>query len=156
MLSHHLILCHPLLCLPSIFPNIRVFSSESALHIRFPKYWSFNFSISPSSEYSRLISLRIDWFDLFAVQGTLRCLLQHHSLKASILWCSAFFMVQLSYHYPNFTSLAWLEFISYASKAQTGAFDQLIILLQVVTQESRLFLLCDPVVFNIHTKVASF
>ena len=107
MLSHRLILCHPLLCLPSIFPSIRVFSSESALHIRFPKYWSFNFSISPSSEYSRLISLRIDWFDLFAVQGTLRCLLQHHSLKASILWCSAFFMVQLSHLYMTTEKKKW-------------------------------------------------
>ena len=93
MPSNHLILCHPLLLLPSIFPSIRVFSSESALCIRWPKYWSFN--ISPSSEYSRLISFRIDWFDLFAVQGTLTSLLQHHYSKASILRCSAFIMVQL-------------------------------------------------------------
>ena len=96
MLSNHLILCHPLLLLPSIFPSIRVFSSELALHIRWPKYWSFNFSISLSNEYSVLISFRIDWLDLLAVQGTLKSFLQHHSSKASICQCSAFFMVQLS------------------------------------------------------------
>ena len=90
MLSNHLILCHPLLLPPSIFPSIRVFSSESAHHIRWPKYWSFSFSISPTNEYSGLISFRMDWFDLLAVQGTLKSLLQHHSSKASILWCSAF------------------------------------------------------------------
>ena len=94
MPSNHLILCHPLLLLPSIFPSIRGFSSESALHIRWPNYWSFSFSISPSNEYSGLISFRIDWFDLLAVQGTLKSLLQHYSSKTSILWCSAFFMVQ--------------------------------------------------------------
>ena len=98
MPSNHLILCCPLL-LPSIFPNIRVFSNESALHIRWPKYWSFSFSISLSNGYSGLISFRIDWFDLLAVQGTLKSLLQHHSSKASILWCSAFFIVQLSHPY---------------------------------------------------------
>ena len=97
MLSNHLILCYPLLLLPSIFSSIRVFSSELALHIRWPKSWSFSFSISPSSEYSGLISFRIDWFDLLAVWGTLKSLLQHHNSKASILQCSAFFMVQLSY-----------------------------------------------------------
>ena len=90
MLSNHLIFCHPLLSLPLIFPSIRVFSNESALRIRWPKYWSFSFSISPSNEYSGLISFRIDWFDLLAVQGTLKSLLQHRSLKASILHCSAF------------------------------------------------------------------
>ena len=98
-LSSHLILCHLLLLLPSIFPRIRVFSSESALYIRWPKDWCFSFSISPSNEYSGLISFRIDWFDLFAVQGTLKGLLQHHSLKASVLRCSAFFVVQLSHLY---------------------------------------------------------
>ena len=97
MSSNHLILCCPLLLPPSIFPSIRVFSNESVLRIRWPKYWSFSFSISPSNDYSGLISFRIDWFDLFAVQGTLKSLLQHHSSKASILWCSAFFMVQLSH-----------------------------------------------------------
>ena len=99
MLSNHLILCHPLLLLPLIFPSIRVFSSELALCIRWPKYWRFSFSISPANEYSGLISFGIDWFDLRAVQGTLKSLLQHHNLKASILWHSAFFMVQLSHLY---------------------------------------------------------
>ena len=97
--SNHLILCRPLLLLSSILPSIRVFSNESVLHIRWPKYWSFSFSISPSKEYSGLISFRISWFDLFAVQGTLKSLLQHHSSKASILWHSAFFIVQLSHSY---------------------------------------------------------
>ena len=94
MPSSHLTLCCPLLLLPSIFPSIRVFSNESALHIRWPKYWSFRFSISPSNEYSGLISSRMNWLDLLAVQGTLKSLLQHHSSKASILWHSVFFMVQ--------------------------------------------------------------
>ena len=98
-LSNHLILCHPLLLLPSIFPNIRVFSSESVLHVTWPKYWSFSFSISPSNEYSGLISFRVDWFDLLSVQVTLKSILQHHSSKASILHYSAFFMVQLSHPY---------------------------------------------------------
>ena len=98
MPSNHLILCRPLLLLPSIFPSIRVFSNESVLHIRWPKYWSFSF-ISPSKEHPGLISFRMDWLDLFAVHGTLKSLLQHHSSKASILWCSAFFIVQLSHLY---------------------------------------------------------
>ena len=97
--SNHFILCRPLLLLPSIFPCIRVFSSESILHLRWPKDWSFSFSISPSNEYSGLISFRIDWLDLLAVQGTLKSLLQHHSSKASILRCSAFFTVQISHPY---------------------------------------------------------
>ena len=97
--SNHLIFCCPLLLLPSIVPSIRVFSNESALHIKWPKYWSFSFSISPSNEYSGLISFRIEWFDLLAVQGTLKSFLQHHSLKASILRCSAFLMVQLAQPY---------------------------------------------------------
>ena len=99
MPSNHLILCLPFLLLPSIFPSIRVFSNESVLHIRWPEYWSFSFSISPSNEHSGLISCRIDWLDLLAVQGTLKSLLQHHSSKASILLCSAFFIVQLSHPY---------------------------------------------------------
>ena len=99
MPSNHLILCRPLLFPLSIFPRIRVFSNELALHIRWPKYWSFSFSISPSGEYSGLISFRMDWLDLLAVQGTLKSLLQHHSAKASILQCSAFFIVQLSHPY---------------------------------------------------------
>jgi len=96
MPSNHLILCHPLLLLPSIFPSIKVFSKESVLRIRWPKYWNFSFS---SNDYSGQISFRIDWFDLLAVQGTLKSLLQHHSSKASILWCSVLFTVQLSYPY---------------------------------------------------------
>ena len=99
MPSNHLILCHPILLLPSIFPSIRVFSNELALCIRWPKYWSFSLSISSSNEYSGLISFRVDWFDLLAVQQTFKSLLQHHNLKASILWCSVFFMVQLSHPY---------------------------------------------------------
>ena len=114
MPPNHLILCHSLLLLPSIFLTIRVFSNESALHIRWPKYWNFSFSISPSNEYSGLISFRIDWFDLLEVQGTLKSLLQYHSSKASILWLSAFFMVQLSHPYmstgktvTDYTDLCW-------------------------------------------------
>ena len=99
MPSNHLILCHPLLLQPSIFPSIRVFSNESVSRIKWPKYWSFSFSISPSNEYSGLISFRMDWLDLLAVQGTLKSLLQHYSSKASILWCPAFFIVQLSHPY---------------------------------------------------------
>ena len=101
MPSNHLILCHPLLLPPSIFPSIRVFSKESALRIRYPKYWSFSFNISPSNEPSGLISFRMDWLDLLAVQGTLKSLLQYHSSKASILRCSAFFIVQLSHPYTT-------------------------------------------------------
>ena len=99
MPSNHLILCHPLILLPSIFPSMRVFSNESVLHIRWPKYWSFSFRISPSNEYSGLISCRMDWLDLLAVQGIFMSLLQHHSSKASILWCSASFTVLLSHPY---------------------------------------------------------
>ena len=99
MPSNHLILCRPLLLLPSIFSSDRVFSNESVLHIKWLKYWSFSFSISLSKEYSGLISFRIDWLDLLAVQGTFKSLLQHHSSKASILWCSVFFIVQLSHPY---------------------------------------------------------
>ena len=110
MPSNHLILCHPLLFLPSVFPSIRVFSNNSALGIRWSKCWSFSFSISPSNEYSELISLRIDWVDLLVVQGTLKSLLQHHHLKASIIRHSAFFMVQRShsYYWKNH-SLDWTE-----------------------------------------------
>ena len=99
MPTNHLILCHPLLLMPSIFPSIRVFSNESALHIRWPKYWSFTLNISLSKEHSALISFRMDWLDLLAVQGTLKSLLQHHSSKVSMLWCSALFIVQLSHPY---------------------------------------------------------
>ena len=110
MPSNHLILCHPLILLPSNFPSIRVFFNESALHIRWPKYWSFSFNISPSNEYSGLIAFMIDWFDLFSVQEALESLLQHHSLKTSIVWRSAFFIVQLSYPYTTTgKTIAWLD-----------------------------------------------
>ena len=99
MPSNYLILCQSLLLLPSIFPSIRVFSNESALRMRWPKYWSFSFNISPSSEHPGLISFRMDWLDLLAIQGTLKSLLQHHSSKTSTLWCSAFFIIQLSHPY---------------------------------------------------------
>ena len=119
---HHLILCRPLL-LPSIFPIIRVFSSESALRIRWPKYWSF--SISPSNEYSGLISFRIDWFDLLAVQGTLKSLLQHHSSKASLLWHSAFFMVQLLHPYMTIGKTIDLTIWTFAGKLMALLFNML-------------------------------
>ena len=120
MPSNHLILCHPFLLLPSIFPRIRVFSNESVLHIRWTKYGSFSFSISPSNEYSGLISFRMDWLDLLAVQGTLKSLLQHHRSKASVLQRSAYFIVQLSHPYMttgkiialNYTDLCWQNNVS--------------------------------------------
>ena len=119
MSSNYLILCHPFLLLPSIFPSITVFSIESALRIRSPKDWSFSISISPSSEYSELISFRMDWFDLLAVQGTLTNLLQHHISKASILWCSAFFTVQLSHSCMStgktIVSTRWIQMYLFAS-----------------------------------------
>ena len=105
--SHHLTLCHSLLLLPPIPPSIRIFSNESTLHIRWPKYWSFSFSISPSNEHPGLISFRMDWLDLLAVQGTLKSLLQHHSSKASILRCSAFFTVQSSHPYMITRKKTW-------------------------------------------------
>ena len=108
MPSSHLMLCHSLLLLPPIPPSIRVFSNESTLHMRWPKYWSFSFSITPSKEHSGLISFRMDWLHLLAVQGTLKSLLQHHSSKASVLWCSAFFTVQLSHSYMmTGKNIAW-------------------------------------------------
>ena len=123
MPSNHLILCHPLLLLPSIFPSIRVFSRESALH-RWPTYGSFSFSISPSNEYSGLISFRIDWLDLLAVQGTLKSLLQHHSLKASILRCLAFFTVQLSHPYITTGKTIALTRRTFVGKVMYGTFDR--------------------------------
>ena len=116
MPSNHLILCCPLLLLPSIFPSIRVFSSELAPCIRWPKYWSFSFSVSPSNEYSELISFRIEWFHLLAVQGTLKSLLQHHSSKTSILQCSAFFMVQLLHAYMTTRKTITLTRQSFVTK----------------------------------------
>ena len=125
MPSNHLILYRPLLLLPSIFPSIRVFSSESVLHIRWAKYWSFSFSISPSNEYLELISFRMDWFDLLAVQGTLKSLLQHHSSKASILWCSAFFMVHLSHPYMTTRKTIALTRRTFVSKVMSLLFNML-------------------------------
>ena len=124
MPSNHLILCHPLL-LPSIFPSIRVFSNESVLHIRWPKYWSFSFSVSPSNEHSGLISFRMDWLDLLAVQGTLESLLQHHSSKASILQLSAFFIVQLSHPYMTTGKTIALTRQTFAGKVISLLFNML-------------------------------
>ena len=125
MPSNHLILCHLLLLLPSVFPRIRVLSNESVLLIRWPKYWSFSFSISPSDDYSRLISFRIDCFDLLAVQGTLKSLLQHHSSKASILRRSAFFMIQLSHPYMTTGKTIALTIQTLVSKAISLVFNKL-------------------------------
>ena len=125
MLSNHFILDGHLLLLPSIFPSIRVFSNESVLRIRWPKYWSFNFSISPSIEYSGLISFRIDWFYLLAVQGTLKSLLQHHSLKISIVWCSAVIMVQLSQPYMSTGKTTALTIWAFVSKVISLLFNML-------------------------------
>ena len=123
--SNHFILCLLLILLPSIFPSIRVFSSELALHLRWPKFWSFCFSISPSNGYSGLISFRVDWLDLFAVQGTLKSLLLHHSSKASVLWCSAFFVVQLSHSYTITGKTIALTIQTFVSKEMSLFFNTL-------------------------------
>ena len=125
MSSSHLILCHPLFLPPSIFPSIRVFSNETIICIRWPKYWSFSFSISPSNEFSGLISFRMDCLDLLAVQGTLKSLLQHHSSKASILWCSAFFIVQLSYPYMTTGKTIALTRWTFVGKVMSLLFNML-------------------------------
>ena len=125
MPSNHLIFCCPLLLPPLIFPSIRIFSNESVLHIRWPKYWSFSFSISPSNEYSRLISFRMDRFDLLAVQGTLKSLLQHHSSKASILHCSYFFMVQISHPYMTTGKIIALTRWTFVGKVMFLLFNML-------------------------------
>ena len=125
MPSSHLILCGPLLLLPSVFPSIRVFADESVLHIRWTKYWSFSFSISPSNEHPRLISFRMDWLYLLAVQGTLKCLLQHHSSKASILQRSAFFMVQLSHPYMTTGKTVALTRWTFVDKVMSLLFNML-------------------------------
>ena len=125
MPSNHLILCCPLLLPPSIFPSIRVFSNESVLHIRWPKYWGFSFSIRPSNEYSGLISFRMDWLDLLAVQGTLKSLLRHYSSKASILWCSAFFIVQLSHPYMTTGKTIALTRQTFVDKVMSLLFNML-------------------------------
>ena len=125
MPSNHLILCHPRLLLPSILPSIRVFSIESALRIRWPKYWSFSFNISPSNEHPGLISFRMDWLDLLAVQGTHKSLLQHHSSKASILQCSAFFTVQLSHPYMTVNKTIALTRWTFVAKVMSLLFNML-------------------------------
>ena len=125
MPSNHLILCRPLLLLPSIFPSISVFFNESVLRIRWPKYWSFSFSISPSNEYPGLISFRMDWLDLLAVQGTLNSLIQHHSSKASILWHSAFFIVQLSHPYMTTGKTIALTRWTFVGKVMSLLFNML-------------------------------
>ena len=125
MLSNHLILCRPLLLLPSIFPSIRVFSNELALCIRWPKYWSFSLSISPSNEHPGLISYRMDWLDLLAVQGTLKSLLQHHSSKAFVLWHSAFFIVQLSHPYMTTGKTIALTRWTFVGKVMSLLFNML-------------------------------
>ena len=141
MPSNHFILCHPLLLLPSIFPNIRVFSNESVLCIRWPKYWSFSFCISPSNEYSRLISFRMDWLDLLQVQGTLKSLLQHHSSKASVLQCSAFFRVQLSYPYMTTGKIiAWTR-QTFVCKAMSLLFNMLSMLVIAFLPRSKCLLI---------------
>ena len=164
MPSNHFILCGPLLILPSIFPSIRVFYNESVLHIRWPKYWSFGFSISPSNEYSGLISFRIDWFDLLAVQGTLKSLLQHHSSKASILRLSAFFMVQLSHPYTTTRKTIALTRRTFVGKVISLLFNMLCSFLiccvgflrfsskeQSVSLVAQLCLtLCDPTNCGVH------
>ena len=125
MPSNHLILCRPLLLPPSIFPSIRVFSNESVLHIRWAKYWSFSFSISPSNECSGLVSFRMDWLDVLVVEGTLKSLLQHHSSKASILLCSAFFTVQLSHPYPTTGKTIALARQTFVGKVMSLLFNML-------------------------------
>ena len=141
MPSNHLILCHPLLLPPSIFPGIRVFSNKSVLHIRWPKYWRFSFNISPSNEYSELISFRMDWLDLLAVQGTLKSLLQHHSSKASILQCSAFFIVQLSHPYTTTGKTIALTRWTFVGKVMSLLFNMLSrLVITFLPRSKRLFI----------------
>src|SRR5574340_360263 len=142
MPSSHLILCRPLLLQPPIPPNIRVFSNESTLHMRWPKYWSFSFSIIPSKEIPGLISFRMDWVDLFAVQGTLKSLLQHHSSKASILWCSTFFTVQLSHPYMTTGKTIALTGRTFVGKVMPLLFNMLSRLVITFLPRSKHLLLC--------------
>ena len=141
MPSKHLILCHPLLLLPSIFPSIRVFSNESALRIRWPKYWSFSFNISPSNEHPGLISFKMDWLNLLAVQGTLKNLLQHHSSKASILWYSAFFIVQLSHPYMTTGKTIALTRRTFVGKVMSLLFNMLSRLIIIFLPRSKSILI---------------
>ena len=146
MPSNHLILCCPLLLLPSVFPSIRVFYNESVFYIRWPKYWSFSFSISPSNEYSGLTSFRTDWFDLLAVQGTLKSLLQHHGSKASILQCAVFFMVQLSHPYMTTGKTIALNRWTFVGKVMSLLFNMLsrLPLTQTCLDVSRRLVDCGP------------
>ena len=141
MPSNHLILCHPLLLLPSIFPSIRVFSNESALRIRWPKYCSFSFNIRPSNEHPGLISFRMDWLDLLAVQGSLKSLLQHHSSKTSILWCSAFFIVQLSHPYMTTGKTIALTRWTFVDKVMSLLFNMLSRLVITLLSRSKCLLI---------------
>ena len=141
MPTNHLLLCHPLLLLPSIFPSIRIFSNESILCMRWPKFWSFSFSISPSNEYSGLISFRINWLDLLAVQGTLKSLLQHHSSKASVLWHSDFFTVQLSYPYMTTGKTIRLTIRTFDYKVMSLIFNMLSRLVIVFLPRSKCLLI---------------
>ena len=145
MPSNYLILCHPLLLLPSIFPSIKVFSNDSVLPIRWPKYCSFSFSISPSSEYSGLISFRIDWFDLPAVQGILKCLLQHHNLKASILQHSAFFVVQLSQPYIYWKNHSF-DYTDFVGKVTSLLFNMLSTFVLALLPRSKLYMLISKII----------
>ena len=139
MPSNHLILCHPLFLLSSVFPSFRVFSKESAFHIMWLKYWSFSFNISPSNEYSGLIFFRIDWFDLLAVQRTLKTLLQHHSSKVSVLQCSAFFTVQLSHPYMTTGKTTTWTIWTYVGKVRSLRFNMLSRLIIVFFQGASFF-----------------
>ena len=141
MPSNHLILCRPLLLPPSIFPSIRVFSNESVPHIRWPKYWSFGFNISPTSDYSGLISFRMDWLYLLAVQGTPKSILQHHSSKASILQCSAFFIVQLSHPYMTTRKTIALTIWTFVSKEMSLLFNMLSRLVITILSRSKCLLI---------------
>ena len=141
MPSDHLILFHPLLLLPSIFPSSRVFSNDSVLHIWWPKYWSFSFSISPSNEHPGSISFRMDWLDLLSVQGTLKSLIQHHSSKASILWHSAFFIVQLSHPYVTTGKTIALTRWTFVDKVMSLFFNMLSRLVSAFLQRSKLLLI---------------
>ena len=155
MPSNHLIFCHPLLLLPSIFPSIRVFSKDSVLCIRWPKYWSFSFNISPSDAYSGLISFRIDWLDLLAVQGTFKSLLQHHNSKASILWHSTFFIIQLSHPYMTTGKTIALTRLTFVGKVMSLLFSMLsrllITLKEKFLQQRNLLNLFNPSIQKINT-----
>ena len=143
MPSNHLILCHPLLLLPSIFPSIRVFSNESALRIRWPKYWNFSFNINPFDEHPGLISFRMDWLDLLVIQGTLKCLLQHHSSKASLLQYSAFFILQLSHPYMTTGKNITLTRQTFVGKVMSLLFNMLSrLIITFLSRSKRLLISC--------------